>query len=356
MKMRMNLHVAASLLAISGTAAAQSNVTLFGVMDLGLREVRNEGRGSIKSMTNGNFSTSRLGVRGIEDLGNGLSAGFWLESTVLADTGSANTQFWDRRSTVSLISRSLGEVRLGRDYVGTFITWVEQDPFGNIGVGNGGQFTGPGVRTVRDAFGATGLRTDVRSNNTVQYFLPADLGGVYGSAMVAPGEGGTAAGGGRLNGLRLGYRFGKLDTSVAALDTKTDAAGNPSIKDIAAGISYDFGFLRLSGAYRQFKYLASKQTNYLIGVIVPIGQHQIKAAYVDGNGQGTAVGGINNNPNDGSKVALGYAYHLSKRTGLYAHVAQVSNKGASNNVIPGGPTSVAGRKSSGYEFGIRHAF
>ena len=63
---------------------------------------------------------SRWGIRGTEDLGGGLYAGFWLESAVLPDTGAAQAAFWGRRSTVSLGSKDYGELRLGRDYTPTF--------------------------------------------------------------------------------------------------------------------------------------------------------------------------------------------------------------------------------------------
>jgi predicted porin len=61
-----------------------------------------------------------------------------------------------------------------------------------------------------------------------------------------------------------------------------------------------------------------------------------------------------------SKVSLGYVHHLSKRTALYATVARVSNRNGAALTV-GGPafisTSVfAPRTSSGYDFGIRHAF
>ena len=70
----------------------------------------NTGGGSVKSLVSGSNSTSRIIIRGVEDLGGGLSAGFHLEHGILLDTGTAvsATQFWDRRSTVSLDERRLG--------------------------------------------------------------------------------------------------------------------------------------------------------------------------------------------------------------------------------------------------------
>ena len=94
---------AAALAALSGATAAQSSVTLGGVADAAVRMVRNEGVGSVKSVISGGNATSRLIVRGSEDLGGGLSAGFHLEHGIALDTGSASggAQFWDRRSTIA---------------------------------------------------------------------------------------------------------------------------------------------------------------------------------------------------------------------------------------------------------------
>ena len=92
-----------ALLGLSNLAQAQSSssVTVFGIADSALRHVSNEGRGSINSLVSGSNSTSRLGFRGTEDLGSGLSASFHLEHGILLDTGAqaSATQFWDRRAT-----------------------------------------------------------------------------------------------------------------------------------------------------------------------------------------------------------------------------------------------------------------
>ena len=120
--------IAAALCAVGGTALAQSSVTIAGVLDLSARSSKNS-NGSIKSLSSGNNSTSRLVFRGTEDLGGGLRAGFWLEGSLQADTGVAGTgtQFWDRQATVSL-SGPFGEVRMGRDWTPVYYGFVFADP------------------------------------------------------------------------------------------------------------------------------------------------------------------------------------------------------------------------------------
>ena len=106
--MKRSLLALAALTAFAGAASAQSSVTVFGIVDLAARN-QNNGNGSINSLSSAGINTSRLGFRGIEDLGGGLRAGFWLEGQLDPDTGNAGGQTWQRRSTVSLIG-GFGEV------------------------------------------------------------------------------------------------------------------------------------------------------------------------------------------------------------------------------------------------------
>src|SRR5258706_12530467 len=101
-------------------ASAQSNFTLFGILDANVRVVNN-GTGSVKSVSAGGINTSRLGFRGIEDLGGGLKAGFWLETGINPHTRttSDSTRFWNPRTTVSLIAAAPRALRLGRAFTPT---------------------------------------------------------------------------------------------------------------------------------------------------------------------------------------------------------------------------------------------
>jgi predicted porin len=83
--------IALAVLGLTGGAAvAQSSVTLFGVLDASARYVKYNGK-NVKLLGTDGLSSSRLGVRGVEDLGNGLKAGFWLESAVNPDTGTLDS-------------------------------------------------------------------------------------------------------------------------------------------------------------------------------------------------------------------------------------------------------------------------
>ena len=82
--------IALAVLAASGAAMAQSSVTLFGIVDATYAY----GSGSVANksqLTNSGYNSSRLGFRGVEDLGGGMSASFWLEAGVNNDNGSGGT-------------------------------------------------------------------------------------------------------------------------------------------------------------------------------------------------------------------------------------------------------------------------
>lgn len=348
-----------ALLSAAAPAFAQSSVTIAGVADAAARSVSNEGRGSVKSLTSGNNSTSRLIVRGVEDLGGGLSASFWLEHGLALDTGSAAqaTQFWDRRSTVSLTSKTLGEVRAGRDFVPSYVNWSRYDPFGHIGAAGSNNFatatpTGP----IRSAFG-TSPNTTVRANNAIQFLLPGGLAGFEGGLLVAAGEGGTAANGQhKTTGLRLGWAAGGTSVSAASTTTENDLTASGKFKDSAFGGQTTFGPLRITAAWRRFEQANAQQTNTLLGAVYTLAQNEFKFSYLKADMAGR-VGATAIDANDATQLGLGYVYNLSKRSALYTHYSRISNKGAATFVVPGGPAGIAGGKSSkGYEFGVRHTF
>ena len=346
----------AVLAAISGGAYAQSSsVTLFGIVDLAARYTDN-GDDSIYSLASGGANTSRFGFRGVEDLGGGLAAGFWLEAGFNADTGSSSdsSRFFNRRSTVSLMG-NFGEVRLGRDYTPTYTGYLDYDPFGDSGVAASSKFD-VALGVARDgAAGSTyGTGLGSRADNQIMYLLPSNLGGVYGRAAVAAGEG-TA--GKKYYGGRIGYAAGPLDVSVAYGQYEVaPVGGEDKFKIGDVGASYDFGMVKLMGYYTQSKFADQKIQTYSIGAVAPIGLGQVKAAYTHANMSGNTAAAVNIDSNDADQFALGYLYNLSKRTAVYGTVAYVKNKGNATFAVAGSPTVPAGEKSTGAEIGLRHAF
>src|SRR5256885_18506 len=92
--------IALAVLAASGAAMAQSSVTLFGIVDTNVAYVNKDAAGDSRyGLGTSGASTSRLGLRGTEDLGGGLKAGFWLEGEIFGDDGNASGFNFKRRST-----------------------------------------------------------------------------------------------------------------------------------------------------------------------------------------------------------------------------------------------------------------
>ncbi len=326
----------ASLVLAAGAAQAQSSVTLFGVVDVGVRQVDNAGTKQSQLSTDG-LQSSRLGFRGTEDLGGGLKAGFWLESALNADTGTPNaTRFWHRRATVSLISADLGEVRLGRDLVPTWTALGDFDPFGTNGIGD-----------TSLSYGALGgVDTKTRSDNMVSYFTPG-LGGFYGQVSVAAGEG---VAGKKYTGGRAGFRSGPVDLTVAYSQTEVTT---DDVKLTVVGGSYDLGVVKLMGSYQQAEYQTSKEKHTTVGLTAPVGVGQIRASYVKTDGSG-AIG-----DRDADQYAIGYVHNLSKRTAVYGTYALIKNEGTANftvGSISGFSMPRTQADSKGFELGLRHAF
>jgi predicted porin len=365
MQTKKTLIALAVLGGFAGAASAQSSsVTFFGVVDLSMRYVNNDA--ATYQLAQDGMSASRWGFRGIEDLGGGLKAGFWLEGAIGPDTGRGGPSFgngtsaaqpenallFTRRATVSL-SNQYGEVRLGRDYTPTFWNIGVFDPFGVQGVGSSGNlFLSAEVRSL--AGGGATYGTLVRANNAVQYILPNGVfgPGLYGQVMAAAGENAPAN---KYLGGRIGYAAGPFDVAAAYSQTDVDTAGNVTLDNWSLGGSWNFGVAKISGFYGQLDLdgLAVgnvTQDNWFIGVSAPFGQWNVKASY----GQ-VKQGGVLDG-NKANQFAIGTDYNLSKRTALYATYGSISNTDTAYSVSATGSPLTRGNNSNGAELGIRHVF
>lgn len=374
MKNQQRVWLAAIGVAGAQAAAAQAgpSVTLGGTLDVGVRQVRNAGLGTDRSVVSGANSTSKLIVRVSEDLGGGLSAGAFLDGTILADTGGAGSsapagQFWDRRATVQLADARLGELRLGRDWVPTHLVWSGFDPFTTLGVASANTFRSfSGSRALGQAFGnspdSVAANPTLRVSNAVEYFLPSNLGGVYGSIIKTGGEGGTTASGFTSgDGLRLGWAGRGFNVAAAQFRTR-NAAGGETFRDTTYGASYDFGAAKVSVAQRRWDFGPDRTANTLVAASIPVGAGTFKLSWLQADQKGETP---EQSARDATLFGAGYVHGLSKRTAVYAHAARLGNRGTAAFAIPGGPavsglTSApnyfGGRSSTAFEAGIRHDF
>jgi len=340
MRQRHKLLLALAATSALGSAHGQSSVTMFGSIDLNFTYSK-AGNASTKAMDQGGYLLpSRLGFRGVEDLGGGLAAGFWLETAVLPDTGVTQGGF-GRRSTVSLMTEDLGELRLGRDYTPTFWNVSSFSPFGTVGVG--------GSSNIVEGWplGLGRARTQARASNSAGYFLPCGLGGLYGQLMFATAEGAQGA---DYRGGRLGYESGPLNIAVAYGQT---AVGVEDYRTVTGGGSYDFGVVKAYVNYLRHRLGRERQTNALIGASVPVGAGQIRISFArsERSGPGPNIDGT------ARQFAIGYAHNLSKRTTLYSAYSRINNRGSAAYVVAdSSPAGVVARRSSGLQLGVNHTF
>lgn len=370
---------AAMLMAAGATkVCAQSSLTIFGGFDIGIRRVDNGGMGSNVSLASGGYRISRLGLRGVEDLGGGLHAGFKLESTLHPDMGKAGSlsmpeQFWNRGSYVELGSKAHGTLRLGYDLAATHRQWLENDPW-FVGMGTASSLydttqNGP----LREVFGPVARfeTTVAYSRNMIQYLSPS-IQGFSGTVAYAPGEGETTSTGAARRWLyALTYDAGRaFSMGVSSSHTQARYATTEPLRrltDTVVTAAYDFDVVKLAASMRQFRAARSKERVAFLSVTVPVTPGRIHATYgkswlggvADTHlARGTKAGSLEGSGS--TMLAVGYVHALSKRTSLYANAVRLSNRGGSFLGLPGGPPPNASRfsggTSTGYDMGISHAF
>ncbi len=379
------LIVAVAALAACAGAVAQgtSSVTIFGGVDGNLTRVSADGRGHIWQVRDGGMYVSKIGFTGSEDLGGGFRAHFYLESQANSDTGTGsatntNNLFsgsspagaftWNRKATVSLFT-PVGEVRMGRDYVATFVPPTYFDPFFSAGVASAVNFQ-PYYKYIAPIGQTLAPGTLVRASNMVGYYIPATwVRGLYAYGQVALGEGT----GPRYTGIGSGYRTGPLFVAAAFGKTKapftdggaylTAATANPAnnLTVWSVGASYDFSGFKVMGFYHSqnvdsFGQLGGptgkdrKVDDFMIGFSWAIGVNTLKAGFMQRNDKGLADA-------DSRQLGLGYSYHLSKRTAVYANYVKIKNENSANyNFIASGFLPTAGGKASAIQAGISHSF
>lgn len=314
--MKKSLLALAVLGAFAGAASAQSTVTLYGRVDLSLNKpIGTENKG----VANG--SGSRLGVRGVEDLGGGLKALFNIEHRFDADTGqitSSNGRFWSARSIVGL-EGGFGRFWMGREYTPVFLSGkLLSDPWGYDTVA---------AQAYLSAVPGSPLPGDlVRRDNTVNFqFTAAGFTGWF-QLGEADGQGPDRPWGGVLS-----YGAGPL---YLALAYDNPAGADDKFTWLTA--NYDFGAFKLWSGFgrgdRQVGPVTVDADAWTIGATAPVGGGEFRAAI--GRQEVNDVKTV-------SYLGLGYHYALSKRTTLYFDYAR-------NGELDD--------EKHGYDIGVKHNF
>lgn len=234
MKYKIGLITALSLTV--GNVHAQSSVTLYGVVDAAVRFTTNQatsnGPKNQVVLAEGPFNGGRWGLRGTEDLGAGYRGIFALESGFQYDTGKSSQQgqLFGRQAWIGLSSKTLGTVKLGRQYGSAQILLWNFDPV----------FTS-NFNEIGWEYGFPGVRFD----NTIEY--TNQWGGLGVNAQYSMGEQAGQASRGRTFQGGTTYETGNLMLGAAAQQS-TDASGK-DMRLWEVGARYAIGTFTLLGYY-----------------------------------------------------------------------------------------------------------
>ena len=343
--------IAVAVLGATAFSVQAADVTMYGKVDTGLQFKTNEvteGNQTVTdtdtfSMENGLNSASRFGIKGSEDLGNGMKVSFQLENGFKSDSGEFKTEgkLFDRQATVA-VSSDFGTLTMGR--------------VGGIGSGAGFDL----VYGYGDAFdggspNVLGLAKSDRYDNMVTYQTPK-FAGLQATVQYSfnedsveetAREGSSAVN--RYSSAALTGDFGALQTVLAYEFQNYKSFGAAAEHDdgqiVYLGGNYDCGFAKTFVMGQYFKGIKAGQLTAIteddadrvdsassdgvkgygvhLGTIVPVaGGDLTVAAYFTDFAVEYATG-----DKDAKSYAFGakYEYYLSKRTSVYtgAGFAQV---------------------------------
>lgn len=333
------LAVMTTLFASTTSVFAQSTVSVYGIVDVGVA-YKNAGAGTVTSLDSGLNSTSRFGFKGSEDLGGGLKANFNFEAGIKSDTGANDAALFARGAWVGLSSTDLGSLNLGRHKSLTYIYGAAIDPF------------------MDGLLGKTDLIFKINQvrDNSITYTSNKFGGGFTFAAQYGFGEKAGNASANRVSSFAFAYADGPLMANIV-FDQAKDVNGNTAVggERTLAGLAYDLGKdfygVKLHGMFQEIKGTTSltvlketKEAQWMLGASIKDGANTWILSYTDSNLKTST----NANSN---RLAFAYTYDLSKRTNLYASMARVENEKSAKTMA-----DVAGATARLFNVGIRHKF
>lgn len=415
--MKKSLIALAVLGAFSGVAMASgSNVQLYGLIDEGITHYTGlapAGGGSSgqtvssTGLSSGVQSGDRIGLKGTEDLGGGVSAIFDVETGFCGSGLSQDKQtvgagaapqtyctgggFMQRQAWAGLTG-NFGTVTGGRQYTAPFDNEVTVDPFGfglNGDIGNIGLVHQYGMYRADQTLayvtpnlsGFTGVVAYVfaAGPGTVPSVSGAGsnvprawtLNGQYGNGPITVGVNYT-----RTTNLYTNPAITTPTTTTYSLNSATGAITGTTTPNVAADGAlklwqiygaYDFGVAKISGIYEHATqdYYSGNAKFWMLGATIPVGPGAILASFSENKDTLVLNGKTGDGMGTAKQYAIGYTYNLSKQTDLYASYAHISNDSASSTqtgtaLAVGSSTDafsgVTGQSSSGFAVGIRHMF
>ena len=359
--------------AVSAPAFADNNVTVYGKFDVSVDAINT---GTAAAGTAGTTSTrvssntSKFGLKGNEDLGNGLSAIWQVESLVnVGNGGSAGTGIGGRNTFLGLSSASVGTLLAGRHDTPYNISTRAYDVFGDGIADNRNIMGGVAAGSAAGAFSSVGAASfDGRQDQVVAYISPK-FGDVFtlaaGYVNLSPAAATAATA--KNSAVSVAGMFGTAGFTGSvgyeshALNTVAAGATERATK---VGLGYSNDQFALAGVYEQVRGSTTGGINaidhnsyYVSGKFNATENDAIKLAY-------THAGNLNNVANTGAtQVSVGYDHNLSKRTTVYALYSKLTNKAAAGyafattSSVGGASTSAGvGASPSVFGLGVKHTF
>ena len=364
--------------AVSGTAFAQSTVTLSGNVKAGVAQTKYSGsataanNGSATGLADG---SSRFILSGVEDLGGGLKANFQVDTRFrMDDNGAAPTSSpLAGGNTFVGLSGDFGNVQAGKldthycmgsDSHGTRATALQASSCALLGFVNG-------------SGAAQAIANASRSTNVVRYTAPT-MGGLTLQGTYSFSQSGSEGAVGDTNGgnashIQGVYVAGALtvgasmwqakgeDQTASAARTGQKAStimANYNLGVATIGLTYDKSAQRAAAAGAGF--VDTERTVTSIPVTVPMGAGTALFTYSKAGNSKT--GGVDNANTGATLLSVGYDYALSKRTTLGVSYAKLDNKSAAGyalytqTALNGTPANAVGTDAAQFYLGVRHSF
>lgn len=371
--MKKTLLAVALAAGFAGAAQAETSVTLYGLIDAGLGYNQIKGPSGHKqsrfNTVDGVSSGSRFGLRGTEDLGDGLKAVFQLEGGFTSNNGNSaqSGRLFGRQATIGLDSDYWGRLEFGRQTNIASKYLADIDPFNLTYV----------TANMGSTFGAANT---MRLDNMVMYQTPSFSGFKFGVGYSFNADDTTnsnfrTADKNRVVTTGLQYVNGplKLVATYDRMNPDSSTDNDATLQQYILGGSYDFEIVKLAAAFGQTRdgwfvstdldawphgvtkpagakkygygnFLAkdgARVNSYMLGATVPLGVHTVFASWQRADPKNDRLG------DDVSTdiFSLGYTYDLSKRTNLYAYASYADDYAFHEDV-----------RSTAVAFGLRHRF
>lgn len=347
--------LALAILAQGGAVAhAQTSLAFYGVMDLGLSVDRGGVAGVATRVTSGMATQSRWGVRGSEELGNGMAAFFVVEGGIRADSGRStqNDTLFGRNAAVGLRGR-YGALSLGLQDTPLFTTLnVVVDPLRN------------GIVRSNNLMAPTGFR----ANNAILYRSP-ELRGFSADLMVVPGEVAGDSAAARAWGGSVGYGRGPLVARLAHHRRNNDTLAlqhSEAARNTLLGANYNFGPVKGYAGYEINKGPNSAPLNnplalvggaaavastdsrdLLLAASVPWGASTAIASYVRKDDRTRF-------DQDARQMGFAYMFAFSRRSDVYTSYALIRNRNGA--AYTEGNSEEPGTGDRQFTLGLRHRF